>query len=205
MRGFVAEERMNLYVVDDDGRFHGIVSAQELRPILTDAESLGNVLVAEDVADSQVRTVGPGDRLDDVLEMLSAGFRDALPVVDRGRLLGAVTTEAVLRRYRTELLRREMATGLERGLDPADRDTPLRRVGEYVVAEIDAPSALWHTSLAAADLRERLGVNVLLVKRGGAGSDAAPSLPQASTEIRPGDRLVIFGREADVRELRSEG
>ena len=205
MRLFVAEERLNLYVVDDKGSFHGIISAQDLRPVFSDAESLADVLVAEDIADSDVRTVGPGERLDDVLETLSAGFRDALPVVERGQLLGSVATDAVLRRYRTELLRREMATGLARGLDPEEGDGPVRRVGEYVVAEIDAPAALWHTSLAAAHLRERLGVNVLLIKPGGEGSDAPPSLPEAGTEIRPGDRLVIFGREDDVRTLQNEG
>ena len=55
------------------------------------------------------------------------------------------------------------------------------------------------------DLRARLGVNVLLVKSGGAGSDAAPSLPDAAREIRAGDRLVVFGREADVRTLQATG
>ncbi len=200
MKRFVTEGRMTIYVVDDDEIFHGVIAAQELRPIFADASNLETLLVAEDVADSSVRTVAIDQKLDDVLERLSAGYRDELPVLDGRRLKGAISTQSVLARYRTELLRREMASGLARSIDREAAHEPILRVGEFVVAEIDAPAVLCNRTLAAADLRARLGINVLLVKPG--GDDGRPRLPDAATPIHAGDRLVVFGRESDVVTLR---
>jgi Trk K+ transport system NAD-binding subunit len=80
----------------------------------------------------------------------------------------------------------------------------VRRVGDYLMAEVDAPVALLGRSLVEADFRVQHGVNVLLVRPfAGPGQTHEPRAPEADYEFGAGDRLVVFGPAAAVRALRT--
>jgi CIC family chloride channel protein len=101
-------EAPSFYVVDPDGRLKGVISMKEIRPALDESELLGDLVVAEDVADTHFPSVSISDTLDTVLERLQTAFRQELPVLDGERLVGVVRVDDVLGRYRSEVRRREM-------------------------------------------------------------------------------------------------
>jgi CIC family chloride channel protein len=98
-----------LYQVDADGRLQGVISMSELQPLLDDLDVLRNLVTADEISDHDAPRVDADSTLDEVLEKLDLGYRDELPVVDGERLVGVVRIEDVIRRYKRELLKRELA------------------------------------------------------------------------------------------------
>lgn len=92
-------------VVDDERRMTAIFSINDVRRIL--AEDLPpNLVLARDIAISQVITATPEDPLTDVMRRLSSRGLEEIPVVDPDephRVLFMLTRRAVLARYASEL------------------------------------------------------------------------------------------------------
>ncbi len=193
-----------IYVVDAERRLLGVITLAKLRPVLEDIGAVKGLLVAEDVADVDTPVVEAADHLDVVLQKLDQAYRDEMPVVADGRLIGAVHISDVLERYRREVFKYQMTDDMAASLPAASEEVVMRRVGGFVMAEVDAPGALLGRSLQQADFRLRHGVNVLLVRAHVPGEESAdPQPPQADYTFQAGDRLVVFGPELAVKGLAS--
>ncbi len=92
-------------VVDSDGNMTGIFSVNDIRRIL--AEEIPPTLVlARDIAISQVVTIRPDDPLPQVLKKLASRGLEEIPVVDftdPRKVLFMLSRRAVLARYASEL------------------------------------------------------------------------------------------------------
>lgn len=106
IRKFSEASGSAIYVVDDQNTVRGVVSFSELRGVLHDVDALRNLLVADDITTPRFPSVAATDTLDTVLKQLDLGYRDELPVLDDGRLVGVVHMQDVIARYRKEVLRR---------------------------------------------------------------------------------------------------
>lgn len=96
-------------VVDDDGRMQGILSFQDLRSVLFE-ESLADLLVAGELATSDVITLTPSDNLHIAMRRFNLKDITAIPVVDVNdpkKVLGMIQRKDVLDAYNREVLRRE--------------------------------------------------------------------------------------------------
>jgi CBS domain-containing protein len=189
----------SLYVVDDQEVYHGVVALNALRPILEDADSMSNLLVAADTANSDWPTVTADETLDKVLQSLDAGYRDVMPVLDGEKLIGVVHLEDVLERYRMELFKNQMVDGLAESMPVSDNRQDRHRVGSFLMAEVDVPPTLVGRSMAEMSVRQRYGVNVLLVRTEMEDGDlSGPHPPDPDYCASAGDRLVVFGPESAV-------
>ena len=192
----------SLYVVDDNDVYHGVVALNALRPILEDADSMSNLLVAADTANADWPTVTPGETLDKVLQSLDAGYRDVMPVLDGEKLIGVVHLEDVLERYRMELFKNQMVDGLAESMPVSDTRQDRHRVGNFLMAEVDVPPTLVGRSMAEMSVRQRYGVNVLLVRTEMEdGELSGPQPPESDYCASTGDRLVVFGPESAVDRM----
>ena len=194
-----------VYVVDAEGRLTGVIALNQMRSVLEDIGLVQNLLLAEDVALAEWPSAKAGDTLDLVLRRLDQGYRDELPVVDHKRLVGVVHVSDVLDRYRSEVFKHQMAETLASSIPGGGGEEVVsRRVGDFLMAEVDAPVALLGRTLVEADFRARHGVNVLLVKpHAPPGSSPAPRAPEAGYRFQDGDRLVVFGPARAVTALRT--
>ena len=138
---------------------------------------------------------------DTVIVAIGADFESNLLATVALKNLGVSTviSKVVTRRQREILLR----VGADRVVQPehdAGRrlaeellaPTVLERVHlgpEYSVVELHAPHSLLHRTLAQLDLRARLGVTVLVIKR----DEQLIVSPPADTVILPGDVLLVLG------------
>ena len=100
-----------LYVVDEDGVMEGVISFMDLKEFLFEEDFKGLVL-ARDLANSNVVYVTPGESLASALNKFSFIDMEQLPVVEsRGesrRLVAVVTRSHLMRAYRQEMLKRAM-------------------------------------------------------------------------------------------------
>ncbi len=94
-----------LTVVDAKGELVGMISFHDIAGAASEDE-MSYLLIARDIADTQIDTVHPSDTLDKALAKMEAEKVGQLPVVDEdgsGKLLGLILENDVIATYEREL------------------------------------------------------------------------------------------------------
>lgn len=92
-------------VVDEDGRYRGMVTGDDVTTALLQPEAVPLLLVGE-LVQTGVPTVKPGETLDVVLDKFAGINATCLPVVaDGDEIEGLITRRAVMSHYQAELQR----------------------------------------------------------------------------------------------------
>ncbi len=102
-----------LHVVDKDHHLVGIISFRDIRPLLEE-EGVHYLIIAKDVATTDLATVGPEDNIQHALQIMSERGISQLPVVtaDNGKQVIATLREKdVIAAYDHAVIRREIDTG----------------------------------------------------------------------------------------------
>lgn len=89
---FARHRHHNLYVVDDAGRFRGVIPLHEIRAYLDD-ERLASVVIANDLLIEEFPRTGPDSTLEEALAKFATHPGERLPVVEPegGWLVGSIT------------------------------------------------------------------------------------------------------------------
>jgi CIC family chloride channel protein len=192
----------HLFVVTGDNRVQGHISMQTLRPILKDYETVSNVVIASDLMDRKVAVVGPEETLDMVMQLFGRFTLEAIPVVEKGQLIGTIRKGDVIEAYNKEIFKMDMASGLATSfrLHQRTQTERLALLGGVLILEVSAPRRLLDKSLAELRLRERYGATVLTIKRPNpkGGEPISYILPTPTTRIKRGDILIVFGLQDDL-------
>jgi chloride channel protein, CIC family len=90
-RVFLANRLNNLYVVDENGSFLGIVSLHDIKPFLQQPE-LAHVVIAADILHDNFPSIRPDESLGTGLQRFLGLPAERLPVVDEaGKLVGSLS------------------------------------------------------------------------------------------------------------------
>jgi CIC family chloride channel protein len=101
----VATASRNLFpVVDDEGRFYGVVMLDNIRQIMFD-QSIYEVTYVKDLLFMPDYSINPDDSMDTVIQLFQQSDRYNLPVLDNGKYLGFISRAKVFSQYR-ELLKK---------------------------------------------------------------------------------------------------
>ncbi len=199
---FLASNDEHYYVVDADGHLAGRITIHDVKDILHE-ESLGQVLIAADLAEPVPATVHRADTLEDCL--LRLGDRDSsdLPVLASGErpvLVGVITRRAIFEVYNREVLHQE-----DMGIKLVHGEARLRDCVDlpeaYRVQVLIPPSSWLGVTLRDLELRPRHGITVLAVKHRRLLGGSENELPRPDRPLEPGDRLIIVGRADDLERL----
>jgi len=98
---YISSGKGCVIVADDDGNMVGMVTFADLQPWLLDA-SLDQVVVAEEVANTNVTTVSENDSLLDAIDILDKAGFEQMPVTAKDnpkKVLGIVSRNAVFSTY----------------------------------------------------------------------------------------------------------
>ena len=201
LRYFLNHEVAFLYVTDSGGKLLGAISIHDIKD--PEIRDLGSLVLAADVAESNLPRMSPEDTLADCMDQFAASEQDELPVVFHdGTLAGVVTRRDVLRVFNSELLRHVF-------LDVSVRDRSAGaireslRLGEgLTLARVETPAWLVGRSLRQADLRAAYRLTVVAIRR---PEDDEDRLPDPAEPLRQGDILVVVGRSEDIERFRAAG
>jgi chloride channel protein, CIC family len=166
-------------VVDDEGRFEGAVSLDDLMRLGEEADAQ----TVDTAVDSSAPTVAGSAHLDVALDALITASQHWIPVLDNDRaVIGTIATSDIVRGYRL-------------GLMPSLRqlDGTHDAAGTHDI-EITTRSVLVNIPLRHAGLPD--GVIVTSIQR---GRDLV--IPHGDTMLKSGDRLVVIGRSEDIDVL----
>lgn len=112
LQAISASTQTEFPVVDQQLRFRGMLTYNDLRRVLTDAQELGPLVVAGDLVDENPTTVTPEDTMRTALQRLAVRGSHYIPVVDStdpGRLLGLIGRQDIFTAYDRALLQEESA------------------------------------------------------------------------------------------------
>ncbi len=198
----VQSDHSQFFVVDTEGKLLGAISLSELRRLIYEVDHLRHVIVARDLIDDAPRTVTPEQDLATVMHLFSGSHVDELAVVDRSdpkRLVATVTEKDVIDASNQEQLRRDLAGGVASGVNSLGPGRTVDLGGDYVLKEILALPYMWGRNLRELAIRERTGVQVLLVR--GKGTDRPLHVANAADRFEEGQTIVVAGTRAGVQEL----
>jgi len=199
---FIEHPGSTLFVTEDDQQLMGIITADEIRPVMRDAASLETLVIAEDVmAVRGFPTVSPTDSLAHVMKYLGS-YRGEIPVVDQGRLAGAIWPGDVIERYNTEVFKRDMAHSMVSAVQEHGAVVPT--VENTAMAEVPPPASFVGRSLRELGIREHYGVSVLVIKqRSETGHEVLQTTPSPDYVFRPDDLLLIMGPAEELHRWKS--
>lgn len=195
-----------VYVVDKDGGLKGIIPMYDALRLLMSQGGLDQVLLADDLARKQAPMCLRSETLSLALGRFASAGLQELPVVEDStsmRLTGVLRYADVLAVYQEEIMNSDTAGEMASRVRSLSGQNPVEVVKGFDLVEWVPPSFLWGKTLREADLPNRQGVRVVLIKRvAPEGEDVQPFLPGPDYRIGEQDHLVVIGRSEDIARTR---
>ena len=195
------------YTVNSEKKITGMISESELRPIITDYETLRSLVVAHDVTRPGVITVRDDDNLQNVMQMFAKNNVDEFPVISAlqsGKVIGAIRRQDVLLAYNRESLKFNLVDGFANEIRTLEKAKSVSVSGDYSLAERPVPPRFIGKTIAGLRLRNEYNVEVLMIRQlhPFAHADDAHPVIMASPDyqIHEGDTLVLFGKDSAIEK-----
>ncbi|MBB82469.1 MAG: hypothetical protein CL931_01495 [Deltaproteobacteria bacterium] len=192
----VASPHNQFYVASPTGAHIGAISLLEIRRLIYEQDALQHVVVAGDLVDSSHPSVTDDVDLSVVMSIFSSSHVDEIAVVnadDRTKLVGTVREKDVIEASNTEQLRRDLAGGMQTSLHAAGAGQTVDLGDGHQLREIMAPPHVVGSSLRRLGLRERVGVQILLVRSKRAEGGTHLRVPHGDDVLVEGDAVIVAG------------
>jgi chloride channel protein, CIC family len=193
------------YLVDAEGIFQGVIGTAEMREVLLQAENLRDLIIADDLARKDIPVITPDINLDDVMRIFGGKNREELPVVQDTVTMtwaGTVSRGHLLEAYNRELMKRDMVSELASDLSTS-RNNEVFLGDKHWMREISVPGTFAQKTLGELDVRNRFGVQVVLVRRPSPHKDreTIELVPGPQTRLELGDEIVVVGNHEALARL----
>lgn len=206
---FMDKNINHCYTIDNNGKLTGVISENELRPIIQEYESLKNLMVAKDLANPHIKTVKADLDLESVMNIFSKENRDEFPVLSddpESKLIAVISRQDIIDIYNKESFKLNLADGLSKELNTLERNKISNISEGYSIKEMVVPSNFVGKSLAELRLRNNYGLEILMIKKESSEYFDTEKrneirIPDANYEISNGDVIVIFGSDENIRKL----
>ena len=192
----VQSDHAQFFVQNDAGNLLGAISLSEVRRLIYEQEALRHLVVAGDLVDSRHPSVTPDDDLSVVMRLFSGTRLDEIAVVNAGdprRLVGTVSEKDVAEASQNEQLRRDLAGGFSSSITAVSRGKTVDLGDGYWLREILAPPYMFDKSLAELGIRERTGVQVVLVRGRRLADGGKVRVAGALDRFQEGETLIVAG------------
>jgi CIC family chloride channel protein len=197
-----------LYTTNTEGNLVGTITENELRPIITEYHHIRETLIASDIAKREVKTVLKSDDLDYTLKLFGSSNVDCLPVVsskDRKKAIGTIWRDDVIAAYNQESFKHNLTDELAQDVRRIEKTKQSKVSDGYSIIEKKAPHRFIGKTLVQLRLRNKYGVEVLMIKQSNDPfSDSADqfkiSMPGPDYVIQENDILVLFGSDEKIEQ-----
>ena len=176
----------------------------ELRRLIYEQDALQHIVVAGDLVDTAHPTVTDDVDLSVVMKIFSASHIDEIAVVDSDdakRLVGTVREKDVIEASNREQLRRDLAGGFQTSMSAAGHGQTVDLGDGHQLRETMAPPHVTGHSLKQLALRERVGVQILLVRSPRPEGGSHLRVPHGDDVLIEGDTVIVAGTTDALNKL----
>lgn len=201
-----------LYVIDEQKKLSGFIQEKEIRSILSDYESIKDVLVAKDISNPNVVAIDSQSTLSDALRIMMKHNLTEIPVINRSdnseENVGVLTLTEIQSVLSRENFKNQFATSLASELKTLQQRQSIRVSDDYSIKEIKVPQNLIGKTLSEIKLRNKFGIEVLMIKKIDFSIDGMKKqiLITAEPDYRfeIGDEIILFGKNENLEKFEIE-
>jgi CIC family chloride channel protein len=204
---FISSDNKIIYVVDEQERVEGIISDAEMRPIITEYDSLKDFFVAADISNKYFTHLHKNDNLEYVFKLFAKFNYEEFPVVDTEseKLIGTLFKHDVITAYNKESFKNNVAEGISSELITIETTKWSQIADGYSIMEQKVPQNFVGKTLANLRLRNNYNVEVLMIKRSttifNADEKEEIIFPDANYVLRKDDIFVLFGADENLKKI----
>jgi CBS domain-containing protein len=196
----------SIYTVDDEGNLIGAISETEIRPLITEYESLKNTLIAADIARTKISKIQSDRDLDYALKLLTKQDIEELPVVnslDELKVIGTISRNDILTAYSRESLKHNLAEGLSKEINTLDVNIASKIANGYSIVEKKPLNEFIGKNLSELRFRNKYGLEILMIKKKSEifsddENENKIVMPGPDYKIDKDDILVLFGNDEKI-------
>lgn len=208
VRKMMGSTHSTFYTVDNNNNLTGTITEGELRPIILEYENLREVLVARDIASTDVTIVADNDDLENVMKLFEKKDADEFPVMNTliNKIVGTIRRQDAISAYNRESLKENIPEAFSYELENIAKKRQTKIFEGYSVAEIKAPEKFIGKTITSLGIRKNYGLTVLMIR-----SDFSPYadqvnykniiVPEPNYIIEEGDVLVLFGADESIDHM----
>ncbi len=204
-------EHSSIFVVDKNNSLLGIISENELRPLITEYEHIKMSVIASDILNKNVVSVKPMDDLDFVITVFAKERYDELPVLENdisGKVKGTISRQAVMGAYNKENLKHDIADGLAKELITVSQNNISKVADGFSIIERKVIPEFIGKTLPQLRLRNKYGLEALMIKKTGqlfSDEDGKEKIiiPHPDYIIEEDDTLVLFGSDDQIENSKN--
>lgn len=198
------------YTTNEENKITGLITEAEIRPIMTEYDSLRDVIVAVDLAKPNLMFVKSTDNLDYASRLLNKLDVDQLPVISVDKssniVLGAITQQKILSIYNRESLKVDLADGISQELRTISHGISSTVTTGYSIVEILVPEEYIGKNLIELRIRTRFSIEVLMIKQpkelfDDLVEDNFLVINNPEYKLHRGDKLVLFGNDENIKKF----
>lgn len=197
----------NFFVVDNQDHLLGVISIHDIRKTIYESELLESIVIAYDLLTPLSYYVTPDDTLDMIMKAFGELSVDELPVVNsenEKKLIGTVSKNDVIEVYNQEIFKRDMVTTISSYIGSLSKFKRVKLIDGQILGEIEVPGEFVNKTLKELDLRNRFGIEVILIKQ---SYDAKIKENQNVIPAKPdyrfkfGDSILIIGTPDKLKNI----
>jgi CIC family chloride channel protein len=193
-------------VLTEDGRILGIISINDIKDYLFEKDSLQNLLIAGDIANTDFDSITPDDNCSTAMDKLRYLKYEGLPVVEEkgsDKIIGFIHRKEILDAYYKAIEKKEITLSLASSISMKEDEPQVHFMEGYSINEIAPPKSFIGKSIRDLNIRARYGVDVLSIKTIEKRGEIIKAIPNPDYVIKEGDTLVIAGEIKNINVLRN--
>jgi CIC family chloride channel protein len=201
----ISGKEFDFPVLTKDGRILGIISLNDIKDYLFEKDSLQNLLIAGDIANTSFDTITPDDNCGTAMEKLRYSRYEGLPVIekkDSDKIIAFIRRKEILDAYHKAIERKEITSSLASSISMKEEEPQVHFMEGYSINEIAPPKSFVDKSIRDLNIRARYGVDVLSIKTNEKRGEKIKAIPSPDYVIKEGDTLVIAGEIKNINVLR---
>jgi CIC family chloride channel protein len=203
---YIKSENKTIYVVNENEKLIGVISETEIRPIITEYETVKDLFVAADIANRNFPELHEHDNLEYAMQIFAKSDYDELPVIDEetGELIGTLSRQDVINAYTKESFKQNLAEGLAVEIKTIDYSRWSKVADGYSIFELRVPSSFIGKTLPELKIRNKFGVEVLMIKQKSNLIEENEKIifPDTNYRFQPDDILVLFGSDENLKKIK---
>ncbi len=207
---YVENGNKSILMVNENMNVIGIVTDAELRPILTDYESVKDFFVGADVMNTNFSTLKPNDNLEHALQVFAKYEFDELPVVDNSsnKIIGVLNKQDLIKSYNQETIKKNLAGNIATEIKTISKTKWSAVTDSHSIVEIKIPKQFVGKSLGELSFRNVYNIEVLLIKQE-QNIDSNNStkenilFPSVDYHFLESDRILLFGENEKLEQTRN--
>ena len=194
-----------LVVVDKQENFIGLISIDQVREILLDQDTLGELLIAGDIASKNFPIIESSETLKTAWDLMNQSKSDYLPVVDdlnSKKIVGIITRKDLDEIYNQEIKKYDVSLNLASSLTLSNAEEGIQIFGQYTLQELDVPKSFVGKTIKDLNIRNRFNIEIILIKSRDNMKARRVIIPDANYKFLKNDRIVISGNQIDVNKFK---